>query len=58
MFSESVSINYDYYINVPKKDGSKRKDPGFRWYDQEDEGSKNNWLPIIRALEESHKGAE
>ena len=57
LFSETVSIHYDRYIKKPKKDGAKRKDPGFRWYDNEDEGYRNNWQPIINALEHSQNEA-
>lgn len=54
--AESVHDQYSAYIEAPKKDGSKKKEVGFRWYDtksftKDDHSRKDNWEPIIKALE-------
>jgi hypothetical protein len=46
------------YLEKPKKDGSQKKEVGFRWHDtkfftDDDLSRKNNWSPIINALEGS-----
>ncbi len=46
--SERVEKFYTSYLNTPKKDGGKRKDIDFRWYDfthfsEDDLKRKNNW---------------
>jgi hypothetical protein len=46
--SERVSEIYAEYMGTPKKDGSQRKDVGFRWFDfkyfkDEDRGRLNRW---------------
>ena len=54
--AETVHSNYENYMSVLKKDGSKKKEVGFRWHDtklftEDDYSRKNNWSPIIKALE-------
>ncbi|MDP2981842.1 MAG: aspartate-ammonia lyase [Candidatus Latescibacter sp.] len=56
--SRRVSEVYTAYITKPKRDGSMRKEVGFRWFDEisfdeDDHSRRNNWSPIIRALENS-----
>lgn len=46
--SEKVENAYIEYLNTPKKDGTKRKDIDFRWWDlklftEDDINRKNNW---------------
>lgn len=46
--SEKVENAYLNYLNIPKKDGNKRKDIDFRWWDlklftEDDKNRKNNW---------------
>ena len=46
--SERVSEVYAEYIGKPKRDGSQRKDVGFRWFDfkcfkDEDRSRRNKW---------------
>lgn len=46
---ERVNHIYSEYISKPKRDGSIRKEPGFRWFDQkdfteDDKLRKNNWV--------------
>ncbi|MDD2387675.1 MAG: hypothetical protein PHP52_12935 [Bacteroidales bacterium] len=46
--SERVENAYLEYLKIEKKDGSKRKDIGFRWWDlklftEDDKNRKNNW---------------
>ncbi|MFA6402891.1 MAG: hypothetical protein WCX31_14920 [Salinivirgaceae bacterium] len=48
VLSERVEKAYANYLMIPKKDGGKRKDIDFRWYDfkffsEDDHGRKNNW---------------
>jgi hypothetical protein len=48
VLSERVRELYEDYMNQPKKDGGKKKDVGFRWFDfkyftDEDKSRKNNW---------------
>ena len=55
ILSNRVSDVYNAYINTLKKDGSQRKEVGFRWFDEisftdNDKSRKNNWKPIIEAL--------
>ena len=45
---ERVHHLYDEYMSKPKRDGSVRKEPGFRWFDHkyftdDDKSRKNNW---------------
>lgn len=45
---ERVNDIYNRYINQEKRDGGKRKEVGFRWFDfvnftAEDQARKNNW---------------
>ena len=56
VLSERVAQIYHAYINKPKRDGSLKKEVGFRWFDEvsfndDDRSRKNNWQPIINALE-------
>lgn len=58
ILSRRVSEVYAAYITKPKRDGSTRKEVGFRWFDEisfveDDRSRRNNWSPIIRALENS-----
>jgi len=53
--ADVVSKNYSAYLAKPKRDGSKRKDVGFRWHDtnlfsDDDQSRKNNWKPIEEQL--------
>ncbi len=46
---ERVNHIYSEYISKPKRDGSIRKEPGFRWFDhkyftEDDKLRKNNWV--------------
>jgi hypothetical protein len=55
LLSERVSAVYQAYITKPKRDGSPKKEVGFRWFDEvsfnaDDIDRKNNWQPIINAL--------
>jgi hypothetical protein len=55
VLSNRVNLVYGEYINKPKRDGSKRKEVGFRWFDEvnfieDDHLRKNNWQPIIETL--------
>lgn len=55
VLSRRVAEVYHTYINKPKRDGSPRKEVGFRWFDEvsfneDDRSRKNNWQPIINAL--------
>jgi len=50
-----VEKNYRDYIEKPKRDGTQRKEVGFRWHDlgiftEEDYKKMNNWEPIERLL--------
>lgn len=54
--AERVHDQYTAYIEAPKKDGSQKKEVGFRWhytksFTKDDHSRKNNWEPIIKALE-------
>ena len=55
-----VEQNYNTYITTPKRDGTKRKEVGFRWHDtklftDDDRKRKNNWTPIEQRLaQQSH----
>ena len=56
VLAERVQDQYSSYIKTLKKDGSQRKAVGFRWHDtksftDDDRSRKNNWSPIINALE-------
>lgn len=55
-FSARVNQIFQDYMAKPKRSGELRKDPGFRWFDEihfteTDESRKNNWEPIVAALE-------
>jgi len=55
---ERVVKVYQDYISKPKRDGSPKKEVGFRWFDEvsfsdDDRSRKNNWQPIIDALGDS-----
>ena len=55
VLSQRVSAVYAAYIAKPKRDGSARKEVGFRWFDdvsfiEDDRQRKNNWNPIIHVL--------
>lgn len=50
-----VEKNYRDYIKKSKRDGTQRKEVGFRWHDlrlftEEDHEKMNNWEPIERLL--------
>jgi hypothetical protein len=56
-FASRVSEVFQNYIAKPKRTGERRKDPGFRWFDEvnlsdADRAHMNNWKPIIHALED------
>lgn len=53
--AEIVEGNYQAYMSQPKRDGSPRREVGFRWHDfnyftDEDHACKNNWKPIENIL--------
>ena len=53
--ADVVELNYNTYIAQPKRDGTQRKDVGFRWHDtklftENDHKRKNNWKPIENKL--------
>lgn len=53
--ADRVNEVYAQYVNTPKRDGSKRKEVKFRWFDlknftQEETKQRNNWGKIIKAL--------
>lgn len=55
VLSSRISELYTQYLAKPKRDGSPRKDVGFRWFDEvhfieDDRDRKNNWGPIVDAL--------
>lgn len=55
VLSARISQLYAQYLAKPKRDGSARKEVGFRWFDEvnfveDDHLRKNNWEPIIHAL--------
>jgi hypothetical protein len=48
VLSEKIERSYSEYLNKPKKDGGKRKDIDFRWWDfkmfsEDDFNRKNKW---------------
>lgn len=48
VLAEIVQLSYKKYLEVPKRNGDKRKDIGFRWHDlkqftNEDKRRKNAW---------------
>jgi len=48
VLSDKINDVYNSYLETPKKDGGKRKDISFRWYDfknftNDDYKRKNNW---------------
>lgn len=50
-----VAQVYQDYISKPKRDGTQKKEVGFRWFDEinfndDDHSRKNHWQPIIKAL--------
>lgn len=54
--SARVAQVYKEYISKPKRDGSSKKEVGFRWFDEvsfvdDDRSRKNNWQPIKSALD-------
>ena len=53
--ADVVDRNYTTYMAQPKRDGTPRKDVGFRWHDtslftEDDHSRKNNWEPIENGL--------
>lgn len=55
VLSNRVSELYKKYVTTPKRDGTPRKEVAFRWFDEmqfveDDKLRKNNWAPIIQAL--------
>jgi hypothetical protein len=55
ILAERVAQVYQAYICKPKRDGTAKKEVGFRWFDEvsfkdNDHSRKNNWQPIIKAL--------
>jgi len=55
LLAETVKRQYVDYLSKPKRDGSERKDVGFRWHDtknftEDDDNRRNNWRPIITKL--------
>jgi hypothetical protein len=55
--SDSVSEIYEKYLVTPKRDGNKRKDVDFRWFDKAslDMARKDNWGLITNKLLEGRK---
>lgn len=56
VLAERVAQVYQAYISKPKRDGTAKKEVGFRWFDDvsfedDDHSRKNNWQPVIEALE-------
>lgn len=54
--AKRVQAVYNTYMAKPKKDGSQRKEVGFRWFDEvsfteDDKGRRNNWKVIEQALQ-------
>jgi hypothetical protein len=48
VLAERIAGLYTEYMNVPKRDGSKRRDVNFRWFDlryfnEDDCNRRNNW---------------
>jgi hypothetical protein len=55
VLADRVQNNYEEYMSTLKKDGSERKEVGFRWHDtrlftENDRSRNGNWSPIIDAL--------
>lgn len=55
ILAEIVNRQYVDYLSKRKRDGSERKDVGFRWHDtknfnEDDEKRRDNWTPIITML--------
>ncbi len=55
VLARRVGEIYDAYMAKPKKDGSQKKEVGFRWFDEvsfveDDRRRKGNWDPITRTL--------
>lgn len=55
VLSKRISDVYTEYMSKPKRDGTPKKEVGFRWFDEvnftdADRARKNNWEPIIKAL--------
>ena len=53
--SSRIEQVYQEYLAEPKRNGEKRKEVGFRWFDEknlneEDRSRKNNWELIVNAL--------
>jgi hypothetical protein len=53
--SKRVAQVYQAYISKLKRDGSPKKEVGFRWFDEvsfndDDHSRKNNWRPILKVL--------
>jgi hypothetical protein len=53
--AKRVQAVYSAYMSKPKKDGTTKKEVGFRWFDEvsfteDDKARKNNWQPIENAL--------
>jgi hypothetical protein len=53
--ADIVSKNHKKYLAAPKRDGSSRRDVGFRWCDEsmfagQDRQRKNNWQAIEEFL--------
>ena len=53
--AKRVQDVYQDYISKPKKDGTARKEVGFRWFDEtsfkaNDRARRNNWKAIRKAL--------
>lgn len=63
VLARRVNEQYMKYIDTLKKDGSKRKEVGFRWHDtryftDDDNSRRNNWSPIIAALATEPTGGQ
>ena len=55
MLAERIAAVYHAYISKLKKDGTPKKEVGFRWFDEvsftaDDWSRKDNWYPILKAL--------
>ncbi|EMS79348.1 MULTISPECIES: hypothetical protein [Desulfotignum] len=58
--ADVVDRNYKTYMAQSKRDGTKRKDVGFRWHDatlftEDDHSRKNNWKPIEDGLSQPYE---
>ena len=56
ILAETVNRQYIDYLSKRKRDGSERKDVGFRWHDtknftENDKKRRNNWTPIKTKLD-------